>query len=489
MGARILVVDDEREVGNFFSALLELKGHQVEIATNGKQASEAFNKPFHLALIDLKLPDINGLTLLRDLKNRQPDCEAVMMTGYATVKSAVEAIQLGAFDFLEKPFCDIASLEKVIEGALTRAATRQEGFLEQRKQLLQSLGFITGYSDKMQRLLLMAEKLAQKNITILLRGETGTGKELLARYIHAVSPRAEQPFFAINCGALPDSLLESELFGYEKGAFTGATGQRKGIFELAHRGTLFLDEIGDASLAIQVKLLRVLETGEILRVGGEKPVRVDVRVIAATNADLEGLVKQKRFREDLFYRLDVVTLTLPPLRERQEDIPLLAEYFLKRHCLPGKEPQLSLEVIKALQNYEWPGNIRELANTIARVAVVCNTPVVLREHLPPKICNKGTKLPEYREGSEKVQNCVHGELFSELQEKLRLYLQKIDLSGGFDLPRFLLNLKQMEIDSVHFLIDRALKESLGKYPVAAKLLKTTPRTLRYLRKEKVNKDT
>ncbi|MEW8959849.1 MAG: sigma 54-interacting transcriptional regulator, partial [Moorella sp. (in: firmicutes)] len=216
----------------------------------------------------------------------------------------------------------------------------------------------------------------------------------------------------------------------------------------------------------------------------------DVRVIAATNADLEGLVKQKRFREDLFYRLDVVTLTLPPLRERQEDIPLLAEYFLKRHYLPGKEPQFSLEVIQALQNYEWPGNIRELANTIARVAVVCNTPTVLREHLPPKICNRGTKLPEYREeGSEKVQACAPGELFPELQEKVRLYLQKIDLSGGFDLPRFLLNLKQLEIDAAHFLIDRALKESLGKYPVAAQLLKTTPRTLRYLRKEKVDKDT
>lgn len=398
MPARILVVDDELEMGNFFKFLLEAKGNEVVFAQNGRQAREAFRQPFNLALLDLKLPDTDGLTLLREIKTQQPGCEVIVMTGYATVKSAVEAIQLGAFDYIEKPFTELETLENVIDRALARGLAQGEASDETasealllRKEILEKIGLITGKSEKMQRLLTIAEKLAQKNITILIRGETGTGKELLARFIHAVSPRAGQPFLAVNCGALPENLLESELFGHEKGAFTGASGQHKGIFELAHRGTLFLDEIGEANITVQVKLLRVLETGEILRVGGEKPIRVDTRVIAATNAPLEELVEKKGFREDLFYRLDVVTLTLPPLRERREDICLLAEHFLARHYPKGNAPHLSAEVVEALTNYDWPGNIRELSNVMAQVAALCDTSTVLIEHLPPKITRRSKK--------------------------------------------------------------------------------------------------
>jgi len=482
MTARILVVDDDLEVGKFFTNLLKLKGHKVTVAANGSQAREAFKEAYHLAIFDLKLPDTDGLTLFREMKACHPGCEILVMTGYSTVKSAVEAVQLGAFDYLEKPFSDLTELEAIIDRALIRSSVKGEANNEQRKQILDAIGLITGRSEKMQRLLLTAEKLSQKNITLLIRGETGSGKELLARFIHATGPRASKPFLAINCGALPENLLESELFGYEKGAFTGAYSQRKGIFELAHGGTLFLDEIGDASAAIQVKLLRVLETGEILRIGGEKPLQVDVRIIAATNADLEDLVKRRRFREDLFYRLDVVTLTVPPLRERREDIYLLAEYFLARHYPAARLPQLSLEVVKILKYYHWPGNVRELANVMAQVAAVCDGPTVLPEHLSLKVLeNESIKGQPDRALSQ--SNYIE-EWSAELKKRLADFTERIDINSGFNLPQFLTELKQIEIYAAGLLIERALKETKGRYPAAAKLLKTTPRVLHYLKKEK-----
>lgn len=483
MPARILAVDDELEMCNFFKFFLEAKGHEVVVAQNGRQAKEALQRPFHLALLDLKLPDTDGLTLLREIKARHPKCEVLVMTGYAAVKSAVEAVQLGAFDYLEKPFADLDALEAVIDRALSRALAQEEPLDEafaQRKEVLAKIGLITGKSEKMQRLLMIAEKLAQKEITLLIRGETGTGKELLARYIHAVSPRAEQPFLAINCGALPESLLESELFGHEKGAFTGATGQHKGIFELAHRGTLFLDEIGDASPAIQVKLLRVLETGEILRVGGEKPIRVNTRVIAATNAPLEKLVEEKKFREDLFYRLDVVTLSLPPLRERREDIGLLAEHFLKRYYQPGEAPRLSAEVIEALTNYDWPGNIRELVNVMAQVAALCDGPVVLREHLPSKL----TESIKIKAGGSGTTSSPEQKWLAEITASLEKFAEQVDFTAGFELSYFLEELKKSMFRATRHLITRALKEAGGSYTQAAEWFRTTPRVLRYLNKEK-----
>jgi two-component system NtrC family response regulator len=278
--ARILVVDDEREMGNFFRFFLEDKNYEITVAENGLQAREALQEYFHLVLLDLKLPDTDGITLLKEIKARYPTSEVLIMTGYSTVKSAVEAIQLGAYDYLEKPFDNLDALEAILGRALSRALARREvredDELTRRKQVLKSVGFVAGKSEKMQRLLTIAEKLADKNITMLIRGETGTGKEVLARYIHAVSSRSQQDFLAINCGAFTEALLESELFGHEKGAFTGAASQHRGIFELANRGTLFLDEIGDAAQAIQVKLLRVLETGEIFRVSVEPAFMIAV---------------------------------------------------------------------------------------------------------------------------------------------------------------------------------------------------------------------
>ncbi|HAA89779.1 MAG TPA: sigma-54-dependent Fis family transcriptional regulator [Peptococcaceae bacterium] len=492
MNASILIVDDEKEMGEFFRYLLESKGHKVVVTVSGAEARKAFSKEkFHLAIVDLKLPDTDGLTLLREFKAAQPECEVVIMTGYSTVKSAVEAIQIGAFDYLEKPFEDISELEEVIERALVRATAKKEVFSEKREQVLRAIGLISGKSEKFQRLLMIAEKLAQKNVTILLRGETGTGKELLARFIHLMSPRSHQPFLAVNCCALPENLMESELFGYQKGAFTGAVTNRKGIFELAHRGTLFLDEIGDASLSVQAKLLRVLETGEIMRLGGEEPIRVDVRVIAATNANLEELVEQKRFREDLFYRLDVVTLTLPPLRERKEDIPLLAEYFLSRHYPPERLPKIRPEVLQALEDYDWPGNIRELANVIAQVAAICDGPAVLKEHLPPKIFGDQGRRPLLNESfvegdDQRAYPLVSSqeEWFADLLERIRLFVETVDLEKGFNLPQFLENFKQAKFYAARLLIERALKLAKGRYPKAAEILKASPRNLRYLHREK-----
>ena len=494
--ARILVVDDEIEMGNFFKFFLEDKNHEITVAKNGLQARDALQEYFHLVLLDLKLPDTDGITLLREIKGRYPTCEVLMMTGYSTVKSAVEAIQLGAYDYLEKPFEDLNDLEAIIERALSRALARRElredEELTRRKQVLKSVGFVAGKSEKMQRLLTVAEKLAAKNITVLIRGETGTGKEVLARYIHAVSSRSEEDFLAINCGAFTENLLESELFGHEKGAFTGAASQHKGIFELANRGTLFLDEIGDATSAIQVKLLRVLETGEIFRVGGEKPIRVDTRVIAATNAPLEKLVAEKKFREDLFYRLDVVTLVLPPLRERREDIHLLAEHFLKRHC-EERPLRLSPEVVGAMTRYDWPGNIRELANVIAQVTAICDGPIVLMEHLPSKITelteqNKGEYLNYGMETAQPptVLSALSPEQkwLDEVTASFDNFIDQVDIQAGFDLPGFLDSIKEVSNEAAKRIIEKGLKASYGRYPKAAEWLKTTPRVLRYHLKEK-----
>lgn len=382
--ARVLIIDDEVEVGTFFRRLLQKKGYGVTVALNGVEANRVIQENrFNVALVDLKLPDTDGLYLLQQIKNLQPSCEVIIMTGYSTTRTAVKAIQLGAFDYLEKPFDDIEELEKLIQSAAEYGLrSREDWQLTEWSAITDRIGFQVGTSQVMRKLVSIAYKIAKKNINVLIQGETGTGKEVLARFIHAASNRANQVFIPVNCGALPENLLESELFGHEKGSFTGAANLRKGIFELANRGTLFLDEVGESSLSIQVKLLRVLETGEFLRVGGEKPVKTDVRVIAATNTDLEQALKNKTFREDLFYRLDVVRLELPPLREHREDIPLLVEYFIKKST-----PELgaSIDAMRLLCNYPWPGNIRELANTVSQAVALCEGDTILPEHLSGKI--------------------------------------------------------------------------------------------------------
>lgn len=389
---KFLVVDDDQEVCNFFTYLLKSKGYEVETAQTGRETFAKLDSArFNAALVDLKLPDSDGITILKKIKEKQPECEVIIITGYSTVKSAIEAIQYGAFDYVEKPFVDIEEMEKLLERALSVSTQSKEAIIE-----INGLTFIVGESPKMRRLLTAARKIATKNITVLIQGETGSGKEVLARYIHAISHRNDRAFLACNCGAFSESLLESELFGHEKGSFTGATSRKRGIFELAHKGTLFLDEIDSASLAIQVKLLRVLETGEFLRVGGEDICKVDMRIIAATNANLATRVEESLFREDLFYRLDVASFTIPPLRERTEDLPLFINYFLEREHKLKQTPvkRFSKEALAVMQEHPWPGNIRELKNTVSQALVFSSGPLITVADLPERIRQKKHHLPE-----------------------------------------------------------------------------------------------
>ncbi|HJV64195.1 MAG TPA: sigma-54 dependent transcriptional regulator [Geomonas sp.] len=378
---KVLVIDDETDVCTFFKRLLTRKGYGVVTAANKPQALAALSSGnFNVALVDLKLPDTDGLALLELIKSRQPACEVVIMTGYSTVKTAVTAMQLGAYEYLEKPFDDIDEIERLVERAAGAGARlmKGDGAGEEWAEVAQGVGFRVGVSAEMRRMVSLAYKVAGKDISVLIQGKTGTGKEVLARFIHAASARAGQPFIPVNCGALPENLLESELFGHERGAFTGANQTRRGIFELANNGTLLLDEIGDATPQIQVKLLRVLETGEFMRVGGERPIKTDVRVIAATNVNLEEAIREKSFREDLYYRLNVVRLEIPSLEARSQDIPLLAEHFVRQL---NRDLRLSPATLRLMQEYRWPGNIRELANVMRRAVVICNGDTILPEHL------------------------------------------------------------------------------------------------------------
>lgn len=390
---KVLIIDDEVDVGTFFRRLLQKKGYQLTVAVNGVEAARAIQETtFSVAMVDLKLPDTDGLTLLQQIKDLQPGCEVIIMTGYSTTRTAVKAIQLGAFDYLEKPFEDINAVEKLIQKASEYGVRGYDGQPVDTEwaHVADKMGFQVGVSQIMQKLVSIAYKIAKKNINILIQGETGTGKEVLARFVHAASNRADKIFIPVNCGALPENLLESELFGHEKGSFTGAGNLRRGIFEMANRGFLFLDEVGESSPSIQVKLLRVLETGEFLRVGGEKPIKTDVRVIAATNVDLEQALKEKTFREDLFYRLDVVRLEVPPLRTRTEDIPLLVEHFINKL---DPEMLVSAEAMHLLCSYSWPGNIRELANTISQAVALCDDKIILPEHLIGKLNAENMEAP------------------------------------------------------------------------------------------------
>ncbi|SFG34339.1 two-component system, NtrC family, response regulator [Desulfotomaculum arcticum] len=436
---QILIIDDEIEVGTFLSRLLEKNGYHTSYAGTGADAFQLIaSTGFAVALIDLKLPDTCGLDILRQLKNSQPDCEAIIMTGYATTKTAVKAIQLGAFDYIEKPFDDISEIEELVTKAFEyqRRITGQTGGQHEWQTIANRTGFVVGSTPKMVRLASVAEKIARKNINVLIQGETGTGKEVLARFIHAASNRRDHTFIPVNCGALPENLLESELFGHEKGAFTGATSLRRGIFEIADNGTLFLDEVGEASLSIQVKLLRVLETGEFLRVGGEKPVKTDVRIIAATNVDLEKAVKAKTFREDLFYRLDVIRLELPPLRERKEDIPPLLNLFISR----TGSLQVSPEVTQALLNYDWPGNIRELVNLVDQAVALCDGSTILPSHLPDKIIPRNT---EHTGGAMGDQMTPAGSPVDSLEAALQAVKVEQSLNEKNILKTYLIN-KQIE---------------------------------------------
>jgi two-component system NtrC family response regulator len=439
---QVLIIDDEADVCSFFRRLLTKKGYEVTTANNEPEALAALaGTRFSVAMVDLKLPDTDGLTLLQAIKARQPACEVIIMTGYSTVKTAVTAMQQGAYEYLEKPFDDIGEIEELIARAAAQGDHQGQGepAREEWAEVAGAVGFQVGDSPLMRRLVSLAYKVAGKNINVLIQGKTGTGKEVLARFIHAASTRAEAAFIPVNCGALPENLLESELFGHERGAFTGANQARRGIFELANHGTLLLDEIGDASPMIQVKLLRVLETGEFMRVGGERPIRTDVRVIAATNVDLEEAIREKTFREDLFYRLNVVRLEIPPLQQRSEDIPMLAEHFAR---LFNPRVRLSPAALRLLQNYSWPGNIRELANVMRRAVVMCPDDTVLPIHLNNRF--QSAAVTAATAAALDVCGATEFLLASELFQEQTAHADLFDRLGPEELDRLLQALQGIE---------------------------------------------
>jgi DNA-binding NtrC family response regulator len=376
---RILVVDDEEIVRESLSAWLEEDGYTIGTAPEGETAIERIkNERWSILLVDLKMPGIDGLQVLEAAKKLQPDAVAVIMTAYATVDTAVAAMKIGAYDYLVKPF-DPEELSLMIQKIVTQQALLRENILL-RKVLKREYHFrdLISKSPAMQAVFDLAKTAARSQSTILILGESGTGKELLARAIHAESPRSEGPFIAVSCAALTETLLESELFGYEKGAFTGAAGLRKGKFELADGGTIFLDEIGDIGPKLQLDLLRVLEERRFYRVGGTEPITVDVRVVAATNRDIKKAAETGAFREDLFYRLNVIPIHLPPLKDRREDIPLLVDHFIERLSVEmnRKIDAVSTEAMSLLMAHDWPGNVRELRNVLERGMVVAAGSVI-----------------------------------------------------------------------------------------------------------------
>jgi DNA-binding NtrC family response regulator len=373
VAATILIVDDERNILLTLNQALQLEGYHTELASSGQLALETIAaKPVDAVLMDVKMPDLDGLAALEKIKAIKPDLPIVMMSGHGTIDTAVRATQLGARDFLEKPI----SRERLL--VALRNALQHRAMAEELAELRAEVGQfeMVGTSPAMDRLYQLIRRIAPSEGWVLITGENGSGKELVARAIHQHSQRRKGPFVKLNCAAVPQELIESELFGHERGAFTGALSVRRGKFELAHEGSLFLDEVGDMPPAMQAKLLRVLQEGEFERVGGSDTFKVDVRVIAATNKNLEQEIAARRFREDLYYRLNVVHLHCPPLRERREDIPSLAEAFLREACLKnGKRPmQLSAEVLAALSGYSYPGNVRELKNLVERLAILCDGP-------------------------------------------------------------------------------------------------------------------
>ena len=370
---RILVVDDEEAMRESLNDWLKEDGYEVGLAAGGQEAIDMVrDEPWEIILLDLKMPGMNGLETLKHLKEVRPDAEILMMTAYATVDTAVQAMKEGAFDYLVKPF-DPDEVEILIKKIVKHKELILENILLRKKlEEREQFDEIIGKSDAMQQIFELIERVAPTDSTVLITGESGTGKEMIAQAIHGNSGRCYMPLIAVSCGALPESLLESELFGYEKGAFTGVEHTKRGRFEMAHKGTLFLDEIGDISLKTQVDLLRVLQQKGFSRLGSEESIEVDVRILAATNRDLEKAIIENRFRKDLFYRLNVISIHVPPLRERKEDIPLLAKASVRKCCLELNKDEVNIapSAMKLLMNYDWPGNVRELENIIERALVI-----------------------------------------------------------------------------------------------------------------------
>jgi two-component system response regulator PilR (NtrC family) len=443
---RILVIDDEPSMREMLGIMLGKEGFEVVLADSRAAAARALaTGRVAMVITDVKLPDGDGIEILRHVKSASPETVVIVMTAYGSTQSAVAALKLGAENYLIKPF-DIEELRIVVRNCLERQRLEQEN-VRLRSELRGRHGLhrLVGASPVMTALFTMVRSIAPTSSTVLITGESGTGKELVARSIHALSPRSNAAFVSVNCGALPETLLESELFGHLKGAFTDAHQNKKGLFETAHLGTLFLDEVGETSPAMQVKLLRALQEKKVRPLGGVEEVDVDVRLIASTNKPLEDLVRERRFREDLFYRLNVIPILVPPLRDRREDVPMLADHFLKRFCgemgriIDGISPEAAL----CLERYSWPGNVRELENVMERAVVLETGSMISAARLPDHLVTRPSPTPD----------ATLGENFS------------LDA-----------HLETQERD----LVVTALRQAKEDRAEAARLLGVTPRSLRYL---------
>ncbi|HEX5037689.1 MAG TPA: sigma-54 dependent transcriptional regulator [bacterium] len=460
-----LIVDDEDSLVSALEKLLRRDQRTFAAVKNGGEALDFLSKnKVDVALVDVNLPDRSGLEILDRVRASGSDTEVIVMTGKGSIETAVTALKKGAYDYLTKPFDDVERVSVLIRKAIEKnelvrkihelevAGGEDDRFLD-----------IIGKSAKMKEVYQLITRAAPSNSSVLILGESGTGKELVAKAIHEKSRRKDKPFVVINCAALPETLLESELFGYQKGSFTGAYADKRGLFEEASGGTIFLDEIGEVSPAVQVKLLRVLQNGEIRRIGGASNFRVDVRVLAATNKDLFQQVKTKAFREDLFYRLNVITLTLPPLRERKDDISLLAYHFLKKFAdKTGKKVgKISMDTLQTLEEYRWPGNVRELENVIERAVVMAEGEAVTARELPPKLLGEFFYLPEtksetdfihlpYRSAKQKALNLFNRAYISNLLRQTSGNVSLASERAGMDRSNFKKIIKKCEINIREF---------------------------------------
>jgi len=396
---KILFADDEKSLQDLMSLELPRLGHEVTVCPDGLTAVAALEKnTYDCILVDLDMPGKNGIEVIAACKDLSPDTEAIVLTGKSSLESAVAALRHGAFDYLTKPcrFVELKSL--LVRVAQKRELTRKYRAVKQRLQRLEGASQLVGASARMERVRSIIAKVAPANSTVLIRGETGTGKELVARAVHDQSLRSDMPFVTVNCGALPENLIESELFGHRKGAFTGADEGREGLFQTAHGGTIFLDEIGELPKAMQAKLLRVLESGDIRKVGENESQRVDVRVICATHRNLEEMVETGDFREDLLFRINTFEILVPPLRERMEDVPQLAQHLLRRSCTkpPSGEGIFSEETIGELMSHSWPGNVRELANVVEHASILCEKFPITPDDLPQRFALRRLRGPRLR---------------------------------------------------------------------------------------------
>ncbi len=449
----VLIIDDEAEIRESLETLLELEGYGVESAASGEQGlARIGERSFDLVLLDLALPDRNGLDLLAEIHGQDPGMSIIMVTAYGTVENAVKAMQAGAANFVQKPW-DNEKLLADVRAAVARHRAEEEN-VQLKRALKQRYNFenIVGKSEPMLKIFDLVAQVAPSRSTVLLQGESGTGKELIAKAIHLNSPRRDRPFVPVNTGSMPPDLLESILFGHVKGAFTSAVASKKGLFEIADRGTLFLDEIGTMSLDTQSKILRVLQDKKFMHLGGVQELQVDVRIIAATNVDLKQQVKDGKFREDLFYRLNVITVDLPPLRQRKEDIPLLAGFFLNRYSQENERPtrRITPEALRPLLTYSWPGNVRELENVIERAVVLSAGVEVGPELLPDQIAGRATAFSALERSTDAslfdiMEDCER-QIIVEMLEKCNW--NQTDAAERFHIPLSTLNqkIKRLSID-------------------------------------------